>query len=157
MFGRGTVHISSADPLLLPTVNPNVLKEEVDLEILVDSIKFIRRLVDTPAFKDVIVEEVLPGPKAQSDEELREYIRISANTIHHPAGTASMLPRQDGGVVDPNLKVYGTTNLHVVSETFCSVEKRLIYFFKLDASVIPIHLTGHPSQALYAMAERVSP
>jgi choline dehydrogenase-like flavoprotein len=118
MVGRGTVHISSPDPFVLPTVNPNVLKEEVDMEVLVDSIKFIRRLVQTPPYKNVVIEEVLPGSQVKTDEDIRDYIRVSANTIHHPASTASMLPRKDGGVVDPDLKVYGTTNLRIVCDWF---------------------------------------
>jgi choline dehydrogenase-like flavoprotein len=36
--------------------------------------------------------------------------------VYHPIGTAAMLPRSDGGVVDSSLKVYGTSNLRVVSE-----------------------------------------
>jgi choline dehydrogenase-like flavoprotein len=155
MFGRGTVHISSADPFNLPTVNPNVLKEEVDMEILMESIKFIRRLVQTPPYKNVVIEEVLPGPQAKTDEDIKEYIRASVNTIHHPASTASMLPREDGGVVGPDLKVYGTANLRIVRH-FCSVLCFACFSIpQLDTSIIPVHITGHPTQLLYAMAERV--
>lgn len=38
-----------------------------------------------------------------------------------------MFPRSDGGVVDNQLRVYGTSNLRVV-----------------DLSIIPTHLSTHP-------------
>ncbi|KAK7052825.1 hypothetical protein VNI00_004144 [Paramarasmius palmivorus] len=155
MLGRGTIHITSADPFAPPAVNPNVLKEEVDLEILVDSFKFIRHLISTPAYKDVVVEEVLPGPNVKTDEELKEYIRNTVNTIYHPIGTAAMLPRKDGGVVDSQLKVYETNNLRVVRELSCG-EHSSPTVLKLDASIFPLHITGHPTQTLHAMAERLA-
>ncbi len=50
-----------------------------------------------------------------------------------------MLPQELSGVVDPTLKVYGTSNVRVV-----------------DASIIPHEMSGHPTAAIYAMAERAS-
>jgi choline dehydrogenase-like flavoprotein len=44
----------------------------------------------------------------------------------HPLGTAAMLPESDGGVVDPEVRVYGTTNVRIA-----------------DASVIPMHVSAH--------------
>lgn len=41
-------------------------------------------------------------------------------------GSASMLPLEDGGVVDPQLRVYGTSNIRVA-----------------DTSIIPLHVGGH--------------
>ena len=50
-----------------------------------------------------------------------------------------MMSRELGGVVDPELKVYGTRNVRVV-----------------DASVIPMQISGHLTATLYAIAERAS-
>jgi choline dehydrogenase-like flavoprotein len=50
-----------------------------------------------------------------------------------------MLPRENGGVVDTELKVYGTKNVRVV-----------------DASVLPFQLCGHLMSTLYAVAEKAS-
>lgn len=58
---------------------------------------------------------------------------------HHPIGTASMMARDLGGVVDPKLKVYGTSNVRVV-----------------DASVLPLQVSGHLTATLYALAEKAS-
>jgi choline dehydrogenase len=48
-----------------------------------------------------------------------------------------MMSRELGGVVDENLKVYGTRNVRVV-----------------DASVIPMQVTGHLASTVYAVAAR---
>lgn len=42
---------------------------------------------------------------AQIDRLPPEYIRTYHNTCYHACGTASMLPREKNGVVDPKLKV----------------------------------------------------
>lgn len=57
----------------------------------------------------------------------------------HPIGTASMMSRELGGVVDPELRVYGTANVRVV-----------------DASVLPTQFSGHLTATIYAVAERAS-
>lgn len=50
-----------------------------------------------------------------------------------------MLPRALGGVVDAELRVYGTANVRVV-----------------DASVIPTQVSGHLTATLYSLAERAA-
>lgn len=58
---------------------------------------------------------------------------------HHEIGTAAMMSRELGGVVDEELRVYGTKNVRVV-----------------DASVLPLQVSGHLTATLYAVAERAS-
>lgn len=57
----------------------------------------------------------------------------------HGLGSAAMMARELGGVVDSELKVYGTENVRVV-----------------DASILPLQLSGHLTSTLYAVAERAS-
>lgn len=50
-----------------------------------------------------------------------------------------MLPRNSGGVVSPELKVYGTKNVRVI-----------------DASILPFQVCGHLTSTLYAVAEKAA-
>lgn len=61
-----------------------------------------------------------------------------------------MLPRMDGGVVDPQLIVYGTRNLRVVSQLSLSLlthirSKDIVLHMKVDASILPF--VSPPGQA----------
>lgn len=49
-----------------------------------------------------------------------------------------MMPKEHGGVVDPQLKVYGIKGLSVV-----------------DASIMPIIPAAHTQSTVYAVAEKV--
>lgn len=64
-------------------------------------------------------------------------IKSQVGPNYHPIGTASMMARDLGGVVDSEFKVYGVSNLRVV-----------------DASVLPLQVSGHLTATLYAIAER---
>ena len=64
---------------------------------------------------------------------------MKAQPNYHPLGTASMMSRELGGVVDSKLKVYGTSNVRVV-----------------DASVMPFQVSGHLTSTLYAVAEKAA-
>ncbi|KAJ8508976.1 hypothetical protein ONZ45_g8807 [Pleurotus djamor] len=138
-LSAGSVHISSPDPLAEPDIDMNLLSNPVDLDILIAAIRYSRKVISTDALKDIVQAEVAPGPNVQTDEELGKYIKENLGTVFHPVGTAAMLPREDRGVVDENLKVYGTMNLRVV-----------------DASVIPIQIAAHSQLTVYAIAEKAS-
>ncbi|KAG6864827.1 hypothetical protein C0991_006919, partial [Blastosporella zonata] len=138
-FNVGSVHISSNDPNAPPVIDHNYLDNEFDLQVLIEGFKLTRKLFSSAPLKDLVEEEVSPGPNFQADEQIAGFIKQALGSTWHPVGTASLLPRKDGGVVDTQFKVYGTKNLRVV-----------------DASVIPIQLGAHPQATLYAFAEKVS-
>ncbi|KAJ7722931.1 GMC oxidoreductase [Mycena metata] len=125
-LSRGTIHAKSISPFDFPTIDPHYFEQDFDLEILVQHIKYIRTMTDTEPFKSGVVREVDPGSKCVTDQEIREYIKNTHGTSWHTIGSCSMLPREKQGVVDPELRVYGTRNLRVV-----------------DISIIPIHIAAH--------------
>ncbi|KAJ6486190.1 alcohol oxidase [Mycena vitilis] len=138
-FARGSVHAASSDPFSAPVIDPGTLDNEWDMNVLVQAIKFARRLTATEGMTASVIKEVVPGAAVQTDEDLKSYIRKIVTTTFHPIGTAAMLPECDGGVVDSSLRVYGTANLRVV-----------------DASVIPVHVSAHIQATIYAVAEKAA-
>lgn len=65
--------------------------------------------------------EVSPGlssvPLNASDEMWQAYVLSTLGPTMHAVGTVAMLPRELGGAVDSNLKVYGTANVRVVGQS----------------------------------------
>jgi choline dehydrogenase len=131
---RGSVHIRSADPAAPPSIRYNYLAAENDRRVIVEGLKFIRRLCATPPMKDYVAGEFSPGPRVQTDEEWLEYCREMGETVFHPTSTCSI-----GKVVDEKLKVMGIENLRVI-----------------DASVMPAVPSGNINAAVMAVAEKAA-
>ncbi|KAK7683788.1 hypothetical protein QCA50_013164 [Cerrena zonata] len=135
-FSRGNVHINSSNPLNLARLDPQHLGNDFETATLVESIKFIERLSKTAPLTDFITKQITPSP-GLSDNQLTDFVRNTAFSSWHPVGPTSMLPRDQGGVVDCNLKVYATRNIYVV-----------------DASVIPLSLGTHTMATVYGIAHK---
>ena len=60
--------------------------------------------------------EFEPGSDKSTDAQIETWLRANATSDNHETGTNAMLPKELGGVVDINLKVYGTANVRVVGE-----------------------------------------
>ncbi|KAJ7928347.1 hypothetical protein B0H13DRAFT_2265177 [Mycena leptocephala] len=54
------------------------------------------------------------GGEMAMANEASGYIKNHGGTEYHAVGSAAMLPQEKGGVVSPELKVYGTSNIRVV-------------------------------------------
>ncbi|EKM52404.1 uncharacterized protein PHACADRAFT_260760 [Phanerochaete carnosa HHB-10118-sp] len=133
---RGTIHATSADPKANPAMDPRYYEEEIDIDIMVDGVKFMRKVAKAEPFNKIVEKEELPGPDVQTDEQICEYIRKHSTSTFHTCGSNSMLPRDKGGVVDHEFKVYGTQNIRVV-----------------DLSVLPMLTTVHPMATVFTLAE----
>nr|XP_036580508.1 gmc oxidoreductase [Colletotrichum truncatum]KAF6788420.1 gmc oxidoreductase [Colletotrichum truncatum] len=137
-FSRGSVNIVSADPFTAPNIDPGYLTNPLDMAVLVEGIRFSRRIMATTAMAPTSAVEVLPGANVTSDADIELYIKQNLATFAHYAGTATMAAREMGGVVNSSFKVYGVENLRVV-----------------DASIIPLLPAAHTSSTVYALAEKV--
>lgn len=135
-MSRGSVHINPDAPSGKPVIDLNYFNNEYDVRAVMEGAKFARKIAETEPLRSVWEVETEPGPDMTTDEQFRDFAVKTVNSFYHPVGTCAMLPKKDGGVVDSNLKVYGTKNLRVV-----------------DASVIPIQLSGHIQTAVYGIAE----
>jgi len=107
---EGTVRLASTDIRDNPIVEPAYFtdREGYDLRVMVGGVRMSRKLFAAPSLSGWIDRELAPGIDSQSDEELGAYVRDTATTGYHPAGTCTI-----GSVVDPELKVVGVRRLRV--------------------------------------------
>ncbi|KAI0097596.1 GMC oxidoreductase [Nemania sp. FL0031] len=139
-FSWGSVHLTSVDAINAPAIDPKYFLIDFDLEVQTGLGRVARRLWDTAPISGIVDSSVEgPVPLNATDEQWATYIGDNLVPNHHPLGTASMMSRELGGVVDPKLRVYGTKNVRVV-----------------DASIFPLQFSGHLTATLYAVAERVA-
>lgn len=138
-LSRGSVKITSKNPFASPAIDAGYLSQKMDLTVLREGFKLIREISQQSPLKDLIDFEENPGKNVQSNEEWEDWIRSNAGTEYHPSCTSSMLPRNEGGVVGNDLKVYGTSNVRVV-----------------DASVPPISFSAHLMSITYGIAEKAA-
>ena len=80
-LSRGSVHISSADPLSPPIIDPNYFGVETDLDILVSILKFTLKLYQTQPLSQIVKGRVLPDQSVDIEDEnaLREYIKATVS------------------------------------------------------------------------------
>ncbi|KAK7451134.1 hypothetical protein VKT23_012811 [Stygiomarasmius scandens] len=156
-YSRGYVHANSSDPTATVTLDPKYLSAEHDLWYLSRAVAYTRNITSTQPLASIIDSEVTPGANYSSSEDVQEWLRPNFRTMSirfsypsfnsltasfscnrsHFVGTTAALPREEGGVVDPeSFIVYGTSNVRVV-----------------DCGVIPLLPGIHTSSFAYALGE----
>lgn len=135
---RGRVRLQSADPAAAPSIVFNHFAEADDMRDMVDSIRLARKIIAQRAWDAVRGEELAPGAHAQSDEELKAFVRSNTGTSYHPSGTCRM-GVDDAAVVDAQGRVRGAEALRVV-----------------DASIMPRIVTANLSAGILMMTEKIA-
>ena len=112
------MRLRSRDPRDPPEINFNYFEEGSDatgedLDSVVEGIKFVRRVSADLESRGFIGAEEVPGPRAQSDEELKAFVRENA-WGHHASCSCAIGPRDSGGVLTSDFRVHGTEGLRVV-------------------------------------------
>lgn len=135
---KGQVKIASRDPRAYPKVIFDPLADPLDRRELVAGVRFARRLAATPPLSDYALEETQPGASVQTDDEILDAVRRLGGPGFHAAGTCRM-GNDARSVVDPQTRVRGVQNLHVV-----------------DLSVLPILTAGNTYGVVAALAWRAA-
>jgi choline dehydrogenase len=143
-MSRGSTHIQSADVNVHPRMDPGYLSHPADVALLAEGLRYIDSKL---AHVEPFASNVKDGPNGTKKkmslyedflpEKAEEHAQNNLSTQWHIMSTCSMLPKEDGGVVDPKLKVYGTANLRVI-----------------DASIIPMEVQANIQSSVYAVAEK---
>ena len=133
-FGRGDVE---------PLVDYRTLSNPIDNRVNAIFVAFLRGFFASEAMVEALDPvEVSPGVEDYPDgsEELDGWLRrVLTGSTGHPVGTCTMGPIELGGVVDAELRVYGTRGLSVA-----------------DNSIMPVIPGTHTSSTAYAIGEKVS-
>ena len=135
---RGVVALASAKPEDPPVIRARYLTEPADLAAVLKGVRLARALGEARAYGRLAAEEVEPGPGARTDAELTAYVRATAGTIFHPAGTCAM-GRGRMAVVDAALRVRGVDGLRIA-----------------DASVMPDVVNAPTHAACVMIGERAA-
>lgn len=140
-LSAGELRLVSADPQVPPLLDYRYLTHPFDRERMRKAIRLAVRLGAEPAFKDLLIERVLPGDAdLASDEALDDWLMRNIGTSHHVSATCKMGPASDPmAVVNQYARVHGLEGLWVA-----------------DASIMPDCIRANTNATTIMIGERVA-
>ena len=135
---RGHVRITSPDPNRHPEILANYLATDLDRKVTIEGVRMGRRIARSSPLAEIVRDEREPGYRAETDDEILDWIRDRATTIYHPAGTCKM-GQDKMAVVDERLRVRGVAGLRVA-----------------DASIMPTITSGNTNAPAIMIGEKVA-
>lgn len=135
---RGSVKITSDDPLAAPHVEHTLLGCDEDLDRLAEAARQALNILNAEPLKGFISQIDFPLAADAGRDEWHAYLHQAAFKANHPSGTCRM-GSDDTSVVDPRLRVRGVDGLRVV-----------------DASIIPIIPRANTNAAVMMIAEKAA-
>jgi choline dehydrogenase-like flavoprotein len=135
-WSRGSVHSISTSARDQPAIAPNFFESPIDSKLFGTFLRFVRKLMNLEPLKSTaaVTGQYIPNSDLQTDEELGMWAETHAQTAWHASCSCAMLPESYNGVVDTQLKVYGTQNVRIA-----------------DISVMPIQVASHMQAIAYAI------
>ena len=100
------------------------------------AVRIARAIMTAPAMAPLQVAEIAPGPGADSDDEILDWVRSAAETTYHPVGTCKM-GSDPMAVVDARLRVHGIEGLRIA-----------------DASIMPTLTSGNTNAPSIMIGEK---
>jgi choline dehydrogenase len=135
---RGFLTLRSADPTMMPLIQPNYMTEPRDWDDMRRIIALSREIFAQAAFGPYRGREMSPGATVRGRAETDQFLREWVDTGYHPAGTCRM-GKDANAVVAPEGQVYGIEGVRVC-----------------DASIMPTIVSGNLNASVMMMAERMS-
>lgn len=90
-LSRSSVHIQSTNPQDAPMTDRGMLRHPVDLELHARHSMWLEKVSEAEPTTESLIE-------LKKAKEICKELLLS---VYHVSGTCAMLPREDGGVVDP--------------------------------------------------------
>ncbi len=135
---RGWIRAKSASPTDSPCIQFNYLESEVDREGFRDCVRLTREIINQPALDPFRADEIQPGSRVQTDEEIDAFVRSAVESAYHPSCSCRM--GSDAlAVVDPDTRVRGIDRLRVV-----------------DSSIFPTIPNGNLNSPTIMVAEKAA-
>jgi len=124
------------DPKAPLLIDPPYLSEEADVTALCAAVEHSRAIGSAAGLSEWRKREIARIPRGKI--ELADFVAQHVGSYWHPVGTCAM-GNQKEAVVDPSLRVHGTTNLRVA-----------------DASIMPTITSGNTNAPTIVIAERAA-
>ena len=134
----GSIHIRSADPQISPAIRFNFLSDPSDRQCMIDGVRKIREIVNTRALARFHGGWIKPTDEIQSDAEILDWVKATAETAYHPVGTCKM-GHDSQSVVDSALCVHGIGGLRIA-----------------DGSIMPTMVSGNTNAACIMIGEKAA-
>ncbi|KAK1466371.1 GMC oxidoreductase [Colletotrichum cuscutae] len=113
-LSRGSVKINSTDPLQQPVIDFRTASDPTDFDLAVALFEKEKEIMSAPAMKILGPKMASPYDTA-SKEEMKTLLAANMSPSNaHSCCTAAMVPKEEGGVVDTEMQVYGVKGLRVV-------------------------------------------